>query len=382
MKPEEKPSREPTVLDRGLRLVGDVRAGEGKTALALGATLFTLLCAYYLLKVAREALVLTRYDAEVKVYIAAAQVVVLAPAIWAYAWLSDRVDRFRLVTYVTIFFAANLGLFAALYFLGVPIAIPFFVWVGIFNVFVIAQLWAFANDVYDEKMGRRLFAVIGLGGSLGAIAGSYGAGPVGEAIGTGGLLVVPIGLLLSTLLGAFWVHSHPMARPHTPHEKRSRKGALALLFSDRWLLLIAAMMLLLNCENTIGEYVLDRVMQTDIRADLAGVAAGELDAQVEARVTEFKSYYFGAFNTLGFLLQLLVTGRVMQRGGAGLAIMVLPAWCSRWSRCSGSSACSRRARRCSPSRRRRSPRTRWTTRSTAPGGTRSSSSPPRRRSTR
>jgi AAA family ATP:ADP antiporter len=314
----------PRLVDRALRLVGDVRPGEGRSALVLGATLFSLLAAYYLLKVARETLVLSRYDAEVKVYVAAAQIVVLAPAVSAYAWLSDRVDRFRLVASVTVFFALNLVVFAVLYGFGVPIGIPFYVWVGVFNVFVIAQLWAFANDVYDEARGRRLFAVIGLGGSLGAIAGSYGASGVGELVGTGGLLVLPIVLLLATILGAWWVHAHPSARAEEPAPKRTRRGALSLLVSDRWLVLIALMMLLLNCENTLGEYVLDRVMQADIRAGLSHVSRELVDGLVETRTRDFKSSYFGAFSTLGFVLQLLVTGRVMQRGGAAISVLVLP----------------------------------------------------------
>ncbi len=312
------------MLDRALRLVGDVRPGEGKSALALAATLFTLLSAYYLLKVARETLVLSRYDAEVKVYVAAAEVVVLVPTVAAYGWLADRVGRFRLVTSVTLFFASNLALFAVLHAFGVPIAIPFYVWVGVFNVFVIAQLWAFANDVYDEARGRRLFAVIGLGGSLGAIAGSYGAGGVGSLLGTQGLLLAPIAMLLATVFGAWWVNEHPLTRTSVLRAPHSHKGALSLLLSDRWLVLVALMMLLLNCENTIGEYVLDRVMQADIRADLVRASGHVVDALLEARVREFKANYFGAFNTVGFLLQLVVAGRVMQRGGAGAAVLVLP----------------------------------------------------------
>ena len=160
------PKGRPSLLDRALRIVGDVQAGEGARAAVLGVTLFLLLFAYYLLKVARESLVLSHYDAEVKVYVAAGQALLLVPAVWAFGWLSSRVGRFRLVVVVTLFFAANLGLFALAYGAGIGIALPFYVWVGVFNVFVIAQLWAFANDVYTEAEGRRLFAVIGLGLSL------------------------------------------------------------------------------------------------------------------------------------------------------------------------------------------------------------------------
>lgn len=317
--------RAPSLLDRALRVVGDVRPGEGGPALVLGATVFVLLGAYYLLKVARDALLLSSFPAEVKVYVSAAQAVLLVPAVWAFGWLATRVGRLRLVTISTLFFASHLVIFALLRAAGVPIAIPFYVWVGVFNVFVISQFWTFANDYYDEAQGRRLFAVIGLGSALGAIAGSYGADPIGEAIGTLGTLLLAAGLLVLTLLGVRWAHARSPRGERAAAPKPSGKGALGLLLSDRYLLLIAVMMLLLNQVNTIGEYVLDVVMQEQLRADVvaAGGAAHMQDA-LEGRIRDFKSEYFFAFNTLALVLQTFVAGRVMARGGAGLAILVLP----------------------------------------------------------
>lgn len=320
-------ARAPSLLDRALRLVGDVRPGEGSKATILGTSLFLLLASYYLLKVVRESLILSSYDAEVKVYVAAGQAVLLIPAVMGFGWLSQRVGRFRLVVSSTLFFAANLVIFAVLYAIEVPIELPFYVWVGIFNVFVISQLWAFATDVYSEKDGKRLFAVIGLGASLGAIAGAYAAEPVGDAIGTFGIFGLALALLLSTLLGAWWVHSHPTNESgDAPEagEKPAAKGgknALAMVLSDRYFVLIAVLLIVLNCENTLGEFLLDRVMQEDLTERLgASVSADTLENEVRA----FKSIYFGAFNTIGFLIQLFVTGRVMSRFGAGVAIVILP----------------------------------------------------------
>ena len=48
-------------------------------------------------------------------------------------------------------------------------AAPFYIWLGVFNVFVVAQFWSFANDIYTEGQGRRLFPLIGVGASLGAL---------------------------------------------------------------------------------------------------------------------------------------------------------------------------------------------------------------------
>ena len=58
--------------------------------------------------------------------------------------------------------------------LAVPLGVVFFLWVGIFNLFIIAQFWSFANDIYTEDQGKRLFAIVAFGGSLGRRLGAKG----------------------------------------------------------------------------------------------------------------------------------------------------------------------------------------------------------------
>lgn len=141
-------------------------------------------------------------------------------------------------------------------------------------------------------------------------------------MGTGGIFVCALVILLSTLIGARWVHRHSNRHADDIQPpSQGGKNAFALLISDRYFLLIAALLVLLNCENTLGEYLLDRVLLQDIESTLG--AARDTDA-VQARVREFKSLYYGAVNTAGFLIQLLLTGRIMKKGGAGVAILVLP----------------------------------------------------------
>jgi hypothetical protein len=49
------------------------------------------------------------------------------------------------------------------------LGISFFLWIGVFNLMVIAQFWSFANDLYTPEQGKRLFAIVGFGGSVGAV---------------------------------------------------------------------------------------------------------------------------------------------------------------------------------------------------------------------
>src|SRR5439155_16943531 len=138
----------------------------------------------YLLKTIREPLILAAPGgAEMKSYSAAAIAGVLIVLVPLYSAVASRVSRVKLINGVTLFFIACLVGFFALNRMGVAIGVAFFIWVGIFNLVVIARLWAFANDVYTVEQGKRLFAIVGIGASLGAIAGSFVTGQLVKRYG-------------------------------------------------------------------------------------------------------------------------------------------------------------------------------------------------------
>src|SRR5258706_2319868 len=195
-------------LDRVLGLFAEVHGDEGLTALLLMLNVFLLLAAYYLLKTIREPLILSiPGGAEVKSYSAAATAGLLILIVPLYSALASRVSRVKLINGVTLFFIACLIAFFALNGAGVPIGVAFFVWVGIFNLMIIAQLWAFANDVYTVEQGQRLFAIVGVGASLGAIAGSFATGQLVKLWGPypfmlGAALLLGVTLLLTNVINA------------------------------------------------------------------------------------------------------------------------------------------------------------------------------------
>src|SRR6185436_3062305 len=172
-------------LDRFLGIFADVHGGEGLSAILLMLNIFFLLAAYYLLKTIREPLILAGEGggAEVKSYAAAAIAGLLILIVPIYSAIASRVSRVKLINGVTLFFIACLIAFFALSRSGVAVGVAFFIWVGIFNLMVIAQLWAFANDVYTVEQGKRLFAIVGIGASLGAIAGSFVTGQLVKVYG-------------------------------------------------------------------------------------------------------------------------------------------------------------------------------------------------------
>src|SRR5437867_10213829 len=261
--------RSPGGAERLLRLFTDIRAGEAGTALLLTANVFLLLCAYSLLKVVREPLILAGGGAEVKSYSAAGQALLLLVLVPAYGAFASRVDRVKLITWVTLFFASNLVIFYLLAQAKVPyLGVAFFLWVGIFNLMIIAQFWAFANDVYSPEQGKRLFAIVGIGASTGAILGAWLAKQLIKPLGVYQLMLVAAGILLACIALTRIVNvresaarSRPGAAPRAV-VPLGTEGGFKLVFSQRYLMLIALLMMLLNFVNTNGEYILGKTLTT------------------------------------------------------------------------------------------------------------------------
>lgn len=160
------------VLDRALSIFADVRAGEGVSALLLASNVFYLLAFYSVLKIVRDALILSEAGAVAASYASAGQAVLMLAFVPAYGAFASRVNRVWLICGVTLFFASNLLIFALLGLAGVRLGIAFYLWIGVFNMAAVAQFWAFANDLYSTERGKRLFPLVGIGASLGAVVGS------------------------------------------------------------------------------------------------------------------------------------------------------------------------------------------------------------------
>jgi ATP:ADP antiporter, AAA family len=317
-------------LARLLRPFARVEPGEGGTVLLLMLTLFLLLMSYYLLKTVREPLILVGGGAEVKSYAAAAQALLLLVVVPAYSALVNRVGRVRLINRIGLFFVGNILLFYLLARLRVPyLGVPFFIWVGIFSLMVIAQLWSFANDLYTPEQGKRLFALIAVGSSAGAIVGSWFAGRLLAAgVGVYEMMLVAAAALLACVGLTALVQRRERARldmlaadrrPPTPHDPAARSG-FALVLADRYLLLIALMLLVLNLVNSTGEYILGRT----VRQAAAAALPGGSEAQLNAFVGTFYAHYFTVVNALGAALQLFAVSRIIGRLGVRGAVLVLP----------------------------------------------------------
>ena len=336
------------------------------------ANVFLILTAYSIMKVLRESLVLVAGGVDARAASAAAQALLLLGAVPLYGAIASRVPRRLLINAVTGFFVACIAGFYGLRLLGVSVGIFFYIWLGIFNVMVIAQFWSFANDVYTAEEGKRLFPLVAFGGASGAVIGAWLPGKLIAAVGVSQLLLVAgamliFGAVLSNVVdarerrrteaavpdvrttgslpaatsqlrmatGEFRVPSddyqdasgsYAALRPVRPGqpvaaaepEPRSTGSAFQLVLRSRYLLLIALLVLFLNWVNTTGENILAAFVSQRAAFTAADPAAAE------AMAGQFYSNYQATVNLVTMLLQLFVVSRALKYLGVGASLLVLP----------------------------------------------------------
>jgi len=318
-----------SMLERALSVFADVRSGEGISTLLLALNIFLLLAGYSLMKPARDGLVLTEGGAEVASYSAAAQAVLLMAAVPFYGWLGTRVVRIKLITIVMVFFSATLLAFYAGGVAGLREGVAFYVWIGLINVFIVSQFWQFANDLYTEGQGRRLFPLIGVGQSLGAWIGAAAVAPLVQGLNYTPYTLMFLGacVLLVALSVTLIVNRREVAKGHpevrdTSAETLGPQGGFELIFRDRYLMWIAVLIVLLNVVNTTGGYVLNRLIVGEAASRFG--AGPEAVVQSRQFVTAFSGSITAAVNLLGLLLQLFATSRVLRLIGVRGALFILP----------------------------------------------------------
>ncbi|AKE51566.1 ATP translocase [Kangiella geojedonensis] len=306
-----------------------VRAGEGTGILLMFLSLFLLMLSYYLLKVMRDPLILSDGSAELKSYTTAAQASILLVVIpffnrFYYKYSSHK-DKSLFLRKVLIFFFTNLSLFIIANQLSLPIGIAFYIWLGVYSVIMVALFWAFCADCFNAMSGKRLFAVIAVGGTSGAWVGAKLGGFLFPLVGVTGVMLISASLLLCLNILTHWGYKAiPVAsrgdeanKPKTINPDWWR--GLSRFFHNRYLLLIAVFILLYNWVNSVGEYVLAKfVISQASEVSIRGSYEEQLF------MTEFYSGYIAWFTLIGLLLQVFVVARLFRWIGVGASIFILP----------------------------------------------------------
>lgn len=330
----------PGFVYRLLRLFTVIYPGEIAKASLLFLNSFLIMFGYYQIKAVREGLLLAAHPATIKSYLAIPQALILIFVVKAFAKVASRFPRHLLITYVTLFCISNLVLFNVMNWAGVSVSIMgivFFIWIGMYNWFVPAQFWGFANDIYSEDEGKRLFPMIGFGATLGAVLGPPVAKLLIPQFGSYGMMLVT-SAVLAVCIGLTWlIHRRDLgeerqallsAGVRQETEKKikeqplDRRGGFRLVFQSRYLLLIACVIGLYNFINSLGE-TLFSILQQRMALRVLGTAATG-GAELQNYIAQAFAGYQGLGNLLAMLIQLFLVSRIFRWVGISGALLFPP----------------------------------------------------------
>jgi AAA family ATP:ADP antiporter len=335
-----------STLERGLRLFANVQAREGITSMLLVINIVLVLMAYYFIKPVREgwlsvSMISGLSSLEVKAYSAFGQSVLLLAVLPLYAKLSGVWTRRNLMLRVGAGFAALLIVFWALQpglvWDAVPFAgIAFYMFVGIFSVTLVAQFWSFAADIYGEERGKRLFPLVAVGASAGAVLGSW----LGERlISLEGLDAFDLILCALLPLGAAlalsaWIDQRGTRGQPTPQAQArwtepaspSDDGPYDLIFRHRYLVGAAALMMVFSWIVTSGDNILFGLVQQTLSEQFRAASANPEDFQalIKQATTEFYGELYFWVNLSGLILQAFFVSRILRYGGFAALIIATP----------------------------------------------------------
>ncbi|MDE2784491.1 MAG: hypothetical protein OXK77_16170 [Gemmatimonadota bacterium] len=172
-----------------LKRLANMKRGELPLALMSALFFFLVLCGYFFLRPVREAMGVARGMDELRWLFVATSVTSLA-AVLAFGGVVARMNRRRFIPVAYLFVIVCLIGFAALLIQDVRagggligtdaqtglsrgVGYTFYIWLTVINLFTTSVFWAFMVDIFDVDQGKRLFAFVGIGGTLGALAGGW-----------------------------------------------------------------------------------------------------------------------------------------------------------------------------------------------------------------
>jgi AAA family ATP:ADP antiporter len=278
---------------------------------------FCVLAAYYVIRPVRDQLSAAVGSTALPIFYAAtfAATLLLAPLFGA---LVARFPRRRFVPFVYVFFIAGMIAFIPLFqwqdAIGARLlGSVFFVWVSVFNLFVVAVFWSFMADLFDPEQAHRLFPVIALGGTLGAIAGPALTRALNALVGVSALLAVSaalLGLAIACILAlSRWSRRHPVAGDPARDERVIGGSFLAGAIETFRSPLMRRFALLMLLGDAVGTVIYA------LLADYSGATYVTRTARID-----FSASIDLYANLLQVLLQLGVTRALMVRFGPAPAL--------------------------------------------------------------
>jgi len=320
----DRGGREPASL---LGRVVDARPNEIPAMWASFAFFFFVLCSWFVLRPIRDLIAVTSGVTRLPWLFGGTLIATLiANPLFSSLVVRFRVRRFVPATYQ--FFAANLLVFffamRAMGGMGNEsppwIGIVFYIWTSVFNLFITSVFWAFMADVFRSEQAKRLFGFIGVGGTLGALAGSGLTAILASRIGPLNLLLLSVGLLevASVMVFRFPAAPRPAMLLDAPTEDSGAPpiggsiwAGITSVMRSSYLAGIAGFLILYTIGSTFLYFEQTEIVRGAVQNSAARTS---MLAQIELAV-----------QTLTVLTQIFLTGRLIRWIGLALTLALLPA---------------------------------------------------------
>jgi len=306
-----------------------IEAGEFVAVAWSFAYFFFVMSSYFMLRSVREAMAIVSGVENIP-WLFTGTFTLMLLATPAFGWITSRFSRRQFLPWIYIFFISNILLFFVAFTLAKSndwsvlwISRAFFVWLSVFNLFVVSVFWSFMADIYSRQQSRRLFGVISAGGSAGALLGPLLTSVLVTRIGFENLLPISATLLSCAVYCIFrlrgWVLQQKSENAQDVATRtRSEKplggsiwAGLKFVLSQPY---FAAIALALACANFVGVatymYLAELVDQTFVGTDRQTQVYAIMDAMI---------------NAMSFIGQLLIVKISVKRIGIGWTLAIMPA---------------------------------------------------------
>lgn len=311
-------------FERIVQIMAMIKPHEMRAVVLSFFYFFFLLGSYYILRPMRDAMG-TVYGTdnleELFTYVFIATFIA-API---YAWVASKVRLSRFLPWIYGFFVLNIFGFYLMFTSGLEtrfVAAAFYIWVSVFNMFIISVFWSFMADIYSRKQAKRLYGVIAAGGSFGAAAGPAVTAALVTTLGNetlllisavGFLIVVGIVIALEKEKERFLASSEDVQRTTLDHKLNKSVNPFAgfsQVLKSPYLMMFAAFILLLTWVSTILYF-----------QQSAMIEAASDNANVRTRI--FASVDL-VVNVLAILIQFFGTSRLVNKFGVTSALVLVP----------------------------------------------------------
>lgn len=275
---------------------------------------FCLLCGYFILRPIRDEMGVANGVDNLQWLFTATFVVMLA-VVPVFGTIVRRWPRRVFLPAIYYFFIFNVLIFYALFELDLFAAHAtrvFFVWLSVFNLFVVSVFWSFMVDIFSAEQARRLFGFIAAGGSAGALTGPALTTALAPFIGITNMLLISAAILGLALVAIHRLNHYARTSGKTDETiiGGSVLGGFKLVARSPYLIGICLLILIYTTLATFLYFHQARLVE-----------AAFSDSGDRTAMFAFIDF---AVNTLTILLQLMITSRIVSRLGVGGALALMP----------------------------------------------------------